>query len=110
MTSDPLNLVMLMPVFNDWESADLLCRKLDAQMAQDRTVSARILLVDDGSTEPVPDDFLRPPLSGASGVQILRLVRNLGHQRAIAVGLTYVNEALDPDAIVVMDSDGEDRP
>jgi len=42
---------------------------------------------------------------------VLRLKRNVGHQRAIAVGLSYVADQL-PDSrrIVVMDSDGEDLP
>lgn len=42
---------------------------------------------------------------------VLRLRRNVGHQKAIAIGLGYVEENL-PDAqrVVVMDSDGEDLP
>jgi hypothetical protein len=43
-------------------------------------------------------------------VQVLRLAANLGHQRAIAVGLTEMARREDLDAVVVMDSDGEDRP
>ncbi len=42
---------------------------------------------------------------------VLRLRRNLGHQRAIAIGLAYL-EAESPacQLVVVMDSDGEDDP
>ena len=43
-------------------------------------------------------------------IDVLRLRRNLGHQRAIAVGLAYVEECLHADAVVVMDGDGEDDP
>src|SRR5260370_24032594 len=43
-------------------------------------------------------------------VGILQLRRNLGHQRAIAVGLVYVYENIPCSAVVVMDADGEDRP
>ncbi len=43
-------------------------------------------------------------------IQVLRLRRNLGHQRAIAVALAYVQQKLPGDAVVVMDADGEDRP
>ena len=57
------------------------------------------------TTDP---DSLRP--AGLSGV-IIRLRRNVGHQRAIAVGLGFVADELqDADRIVVMDSDGEDLP
>jgi cellulose synthase/poly-beta-1,6-N-acetylglucosamine synthase-like glycosyltransferase len=43
-------------------------------------------------------------------VQLLTLRRNVGHQRAIAVGLAYVHEHIACDAVVVMDADGEDDP
>jgi hypothetical protein len=44
-------------------------------------------------------------------IQPLRLKRNVGHQRAIAVGLGYVADHLPiTERVVVMDSDGEDMP
>ena len=42
---------------------------------------------------------------------MLKLRRNVGHQRAIAIGLSYAAEHLVPgQQVVVMDSDGEDLP
>jgi hypothetical protein len=41
---------------------------------------------------------------------VLRLYRNLGHQKAIAIGLSYVAEHLPTDKVIVMDADGEDAP
>jgi hypothetical protein len=42
---------------------------------------------------------------------VLKLRRNVGHQRAIAIGLGYASEHIQPgQQIVVMDSDGEDLP
>jgi hypothetical protein len=41
---------------------------------------------------------------------MVRLALNLGHQRAIAVGLTEAAARPGVGAVVVMDSDGEDRP
>ena len=43
-------------------------------------------------------------------LQILHLQRNIGHQKAIAVGLAYIKENLACDKVLVMDSDGEDKP
>ena len=43
-------------------------------------------------------------------IRILRLRRNLGHQRAIAIGLVHVEKAIAADAVLVMDGDGEDTP
>ena len=41
-------------------------------------------------------------------VRSLRLRRNLGHQRAIAIGLVHTQQTESCDAVIVMDSDGED--
>jgi hypothetical protein len=43
-------------------------------------------------------------------VEVVTLRRNVGHQRAIAVGLSLIFETKDVEAIGVMDCDGEDRP
>jgi hypothetical protein len=41
---------------------------------------------------------------------VVRLRRNLGHQRAIAIGLAYVERHVPCEAVLVMDADGEDDP
>ncbi len=43
-------------------------------------------------------------------MQVLHLQRNIGHQKAIAVGLAYIKENMECDKVLVMDADGEDRP
>jgi hypothetical protein len=70
-------------------------------------VDLRVMFVDDGS--PVP---LMAQLRASAGaqVEVLRLRRNVGHQRAIALGTAYVHEHISCDAMLVMDADGEDRP
>lgn len=97
-------IVIVTPVYEDAESARMLFREL-----ADHVGNARIVAVDDGSLhEPLHEDALRA--AGMKGA-VIRLRRNLGHQGAIAVGLSYVHERLaDCDRVVVMDSDGEDRP
>ena len=40
----------------------------------------------------------------------MRLLRNVGHQRALAVGLSYAHAHDLCDVVVVMDADGEDDP
>jgi glycosyltransferase involved in cell wall biosynthesis len=101
-------IVILIPTFNDWESAGLLLRSLD-EVARDNSIDAQVLFLDDGSTDAVPANLARDCQS-LRGVSILHLRRNLGHQRAIATGLVYVYQNLRCDAVVVMDGDGEDRP
>lgn len=98
----------LIPIFNDWAVVALLLPKLDAALAEAH-LEADVLLVDDGSTIPAAT-FECPALERVASVGVLELRRNLGHQRAIAVGLAYAYEHLSPTVVVVMDGDGEDDP
>jgi polyisoprenyl-phosphate glycosyltransferase len=49
-------------------------------------------------------------LNNLVGLESLRLRRNLGHQRAIAIGLSFIHAERQCDAVVIMDADGEDKP
>jgi hypothetical protein len=103
-------LVVLVPVFNDWESLRHVIPDLDRVLAGE-SCEAHLLLVDDGSSVPRPQDFLDGrALVAIREVEHLRLRRNLGHQRAIAVGLAYVHAQIPCASVLVMDGDGEDRP
>jgi len=103
--------IILIPVFNDWVVARLLLQHLSQELASS-SYTAEVLLVDDGSSNPCPDDFINgiEKTEALQGVRILELRRNLGHQRAIAIGLTYVNQNYPGIDVAVMDADGEDRP
>lgn len=109
VTDTSIDLVILMPVYNDWQSVSMLIEQLDYSLGDFR-VRPLIILVDDGSIMPVPVRLVRKVLNIVSTVDVLRLRRNVGHQRAIAVGLTYIFQNVPCDAVLVMDSDGEDRP
>jgi len=102
-------LVILIPVFNDWSAVALLLPALDHAL-EDSAMRVEILLVNDGSTEAPDLALLAQPFEHLHAVQILHLRRNLGHQRAIAVGLVHIHKHLPCAAVVVMDGDGEDRP
>ncbi len=106
-SGQPLSLVIVIPVFNDFVSAELLIRALDP-ILHAHALPSKVLLVDDGSPgSPKPHCG---SLQAIASVDVLRLRRNLGHQRAIAIGLAYVQANLAGDAVLVMDGDGEDRP
>ena len=98
------SLVIVTPVYEDLEAANRLFIALKQQFPSGLTVVA----VDDGSIHhPLPIDiFTAIDLPG----EVILLKRNLGHQRAIAVGLNYVAEHYPDNVVVVMDSDGEDDP
>lgn len=103
------SVVILLPVFNDWESLAALLPLLDQSLAASGR-SADVLVIDDASTEEPASNGAPGPFRALRRVERLRLRRNLGHQRAIAVGLAYLEAHRDDDAVVVMDADGEDDP
>ena len=103
------SVLFVIPVFNDWASFTTLLTELDRTLVEGG-FRATILGVDDGSTIA---DQLSPcadALQAIEQVHLLRLRRNLGHQRAIAIGLAYAQAYYVADMVVVMDSDGEDTP
>ena len=105
----PPRLVILMPVLDDWVALDRLLGLIDPVLLG-AGLGAEVLVVDDGSTRPI-GDRCAGPYRAIGRVEVLHLRRNLGHQRAIAVGLAALEaERPGPDLVAVMDSDGEDDP
>lgn len=105
----PDHLVILIPVFNDWEALGLLLEKLASQVIP-LGLTTRVVLVDDASTVPAPSPAELARRAGSMTVEILPLARNVGHQRAIALGMAFVVDQRPVDWLVVMDGDGEDDP
>jgi glycosyltransferase involved in cell wall biosynthesis len=102
--------IVVIPVYNDWEALSLLLESLDKELHQSGN-PADILVVDDGSSLPIPSGFCGDyKFNMIRKIDILKLGRNLGHQRAIAIALAYIHEKRQCRAIVVMDGDGEDSP
>lgn len=104
------HLIIAIPCLNDWLAiAKLLLLIDEINLAQEK-ISMEVLIIDDCSSEPIPDFLVNQCYRQISEVNVLRLRRNLGHQRAIAIGLCYIYEHLKCDLVVVMDGDGEDNP
>lgn len=102
--------VILVPVFNDWEAVRLLLGQL-SQVAVREQQQYGVLMVNDGSVEPPPADFTQSILlPNLTEIRLLNLRGNLGHQRAIAVGVCYISANWPCRFMVVMDGDGEDAP
>jgi glycosyltransferase involved in cell wall biosynthesis len=106
----PFRLAVVTPVFNDWKSLSILLQQISVLYRRE-DIEFFITVVDDASTDQVAsvgegivdDACIR-------SLEITRLVTNLGHQRAIAIGLAQVANWPKIDAVLVIDSDGEDRP
>ena len=55
---DAERMVIVTPVYNDWESFHELLKRLDTMAAAQRDVAFDVIAVDDGSTAPLPAAFL----------------------------------------------------
>jgi glycosyltransferase involved in cell wall biosynthesis len=104
-----MRIAIVTPVLDDWESLTRLIADLAVCEAA-RAAMFQLVVVNDAST--LAWDTTNLPIAEAGSIHRIDLITlgtNLGHQRAIAVGLVHVAEADEVDAVVVMDSDGEDR-
>ena len=102
--------VIIVPVFDDWEAVRLLLGHLSEVAGQER-LTVGILLVNDGSIAGPPPGFAAvAALPCVAEIRVLHLRGNLGHQRAIAVGVTHVALHWRCRHVVVMDGDGQDAP
>jgi glycosyltransferase involved in cell wall biosynthesis len=97
---------IITPVYNDRRSVKQLLDEL-CPLEQSHG-PLQVVIVDDGSLK---EPALTRELEGYPfAIELIRLRRNLGHQRAISTGLCHVAERADLKRIVVLDGDGEDRP
>lgn len=101
-------LINLIPVYEDWSALRVLLEKIDKELVNSEH-EVSVLIVDDASVTPPPEDLLEKR-QVIAGIRIVRLKVNLGHQRAIAIGLSYAQANLPQGTVVILDADGEDRP
>lgn len=108
MTNQLKKIAILIPVFNDWASTAKLLVKIDEHV---KTIKYDfdVIILNDASF--ISDNALteHTPVH-IKHIHIIDLKRNVGHQKAIAVGLSSINEENTYDAVIVMDGDGEDDP
>lgn len=103
-------LCIIMPIYNDWRSAAVLVPRIDQVIARWNS-QVSLVLVDDGSQETIPEpEEIIGDCMHIQELQIIHLVCNQGHQRALAVGLAYAQSRQCFSSVFVMDSDGEDSP
>lgn len=101
-------LAILIPSFNDWDALTLLLPRIDRALASIGR-RASVLIADDASTEDCPPAWGDVRFDSIDSIEILHLRCNLGHQRAIALGLYHLHEFTEASTVMVMDGDGEDR-
>jgi glycosyltransferase involved in cell wall biosynthesis len=96
---------IVIPIYNESHGLEELFRRLRLVLDGLPDVEARIIYVDDGSTDDSQSLMLDQRRRDAR-VTVIELSRNFGQQAAIAAGLA----ASAADATVVMDGDLQDPP
>ena len=99
--------IILIPVYNDWQSVFKLLKEINFQVAK-WNADVSILIMNDASTEVCPTNELS--LENLKLIRIMNMKKNQGHARCIATGLKFLFEREKFDYVIVMDGDGEDRP
>ncbi|MDC3139428.1 glycosyltransferase [Candidatus Pelagibacter sp.] len=102
-----MNIIILIPVFNDFKSVSKLVEEIDINIS-DLKASFSIIVVNDASTD---EKILETKnLNNIKSLKLINMRNNRGHARCIAAGLKHISENENFDYIIPMDGDGEDRP
>ena len=100
-------IIILIPVFNDWESLIKLIKEINESIKDYNSVHFECLVVNDASTINQPN-LVKP--NNIKSLQILNMKKNKGHARCNAFGIRYVFKNKEFNNLILMDGDGEDRP
>ena len=98
-------IAIVTPLFNDWDCLYKLVEDVRKVLSPTQFADYRIVVVNDCSSLEVDATKL-----AGHPVEIIHLNKNLGHQKSIAIGVSYLNKNSEQDLVVVMDVDGEDKP
>ena len=80
------NIIILIPVFNDWESLKKLILEINENIKNFKNLNFECLIINDASTISKPN--LRKP-DHIKSLQILNMKENRGHARCNAFGIRY---------------------
>jgi polyisoprenyl-phosphate glycosyltransferase len=96
-------IVILCPLYNDEDCFNIFAAQLFEEVKPLSNFQFSLLVINDGSLQKISLKSLLP-------IKIIHLHRNMGHQKALAIGLSYAYHNMAFDKIIVMDADGEDKP
>ena len=100
-------IIILIPVFNDWESLKRLLNEINENIQDIKNVIFECFIVNDASTIEQPE-LIKP--NNIKSIKILNMKKNKGHARCNAFGIRHIYKNEDFDYLILMDGDGEDRP
>ncbi|MGY4516824.1 glycosyltransferase family 2 protein [Lysobacter sp. HA18] len=98
-------LTVVVAAYNEAESLPLLHPRIVAACSSVEQIDARVLYIDDGSTDATWRVLCDIAAKDAR-VSLLRLSRNFGKEAALTAGLDLVDEG----GALILDADGQDPP
>ncbi len=100
---------IILPTYNDWKSLNKVLKILDFNLKK-QNKEIYIIVVNDGSSSKFKKI---QKFQSFKKITILNLKENGGSQKAIYIGLKFIQNKiknLDKSIISILDSDGEDNP
>jgi len=102
-------ILILTPVFKDWQNLKMLLIKINMIFTKKIKQRFDLLVVDDNSRQKI--NYKKLKFSKINKLKIIKLSNNLGSQRAIAVGLKFIQKMYIKNYnVIIIDSDGQDNP
>ena len=102
-------ILILTPVYKDWNNLKRLLKKIDKIFLKQIKNKFNLIIVDDASGEKI--SLKKSNYRSIKKLSLLSLSKNVGSQRAIALGLRFIGfEYKKKFGVVIMDSDGQDNP
>ena len=83
-------ILILTPVYNDWENLIKLLNKINKIFIKEIKSRFDLIVVDDFSNEKIHYENLK--LKSINKLKIIKLHKNHGSQRALAIGLKFIKE------------------
>lgn len=100
-------IIILIPVFNDWESLNKLLNEINNSIQYIRNYEFSCIVINDSSSINQTKISLK---SNIKSLNIINMKENRGHARCNAFGIRYICKNETFDYVILMDGDGEDRP
>ena len=104
------NIIILTPVYNDWKNLEKLLKKINKIFLKKLKSKFELIVVNDCSQEIY--NYKKLKLKTISKINFISLYKNVGSQRAIAIGIRYLSNIYRKKNFktIIIDSDGQDNP
>ncbi len=102
-------IIILTPVYNDWKNLSRLLKKINKVFETQVKTKFELVIINDCSTEKYNPKKYKSKM--VDKITIISLYQNIGSQRAIAIGIKYLNNFYKRKIkTIIIDSDGQDNP